>query len=125
SGRASLLSTQARAGALPGVTHSSHTAFIWSKVEMSDSHTLADNNLDLSVPASAKRPPILARICRVWPATSALGSAATWPARETVTPWIAAWLIRGPTVMRSIVISFADGDCRILSGISSFLFLIY
>jgi hypothetical protein len=47
SGRASLLSTVARAGGMPGVTHSSHTAFIWSKVEMSVSHSLADYNFDL------------------------------------------------------------------------------
>src|SRR5476649_2742857 len=50
-GLASLASTVARAGALPGETQASHTSFIWPQVPMSVSQMLADRIFDLSVPA--------------------------------------------------------------------------
>ena len=49
-GAASLASTVARAGALPGETQASQTSFIWLQVEMSVSQMLADSTFDLSVP---------------------------------------------------------------------------
>ena len=51
-GLASLASTVARAGVLPGATQASHTSFIWPQVPMSVSQMLADRIFDLSVPAS-------------------------------------------------------------------------
>ena len=80
-GAASLASTVARAGALPGATQASHTSFIWLQVLMSVSQMLAERIFDLSVPASARNLSILARIWAVWPFTSALGSSAVRPAR--------------------------------------------
>src|SRR5690242_11991016 len=54
SGVASLASTVARAGVLPGDTQASQTAFISAKVRISASQILAVSSFDLSVPASAK-----------------------------------------------------------------------
>ncbi len=50
-GRASVDSTQARQGGLPGVTQASQTALNSLKVEMSVSQTWAESAFDLSVPA--------------------------------------------------------------------------
>src|SRR3954470_16436162 len=80
-GLASLASTVARAGELPGDTQESHTSFIWPQVPMSVSKMLADRIFDLSVPASFRNLSILSRICLVWPLTSALASSAVRPAR--------------------------------------------
>ena len=80
-GLASLASTVARAGVLPGDTQASHTSFIWPQVPMSVSQMLAYRIFDLSVPASFRNLSILSRICLVWPFTSALVSSAVSPAR--------------------------------------------
>src|SRR5918997_2996693 len=72
-GVASLASTVARAGVLPGDTQASQTAFISWKVAMSVSQIFAMSSFDLSVPASARRLSMIDRIsfvCSVtlWPA---------------------------------------------------------
>src|SRR5204863_8201071 len=53
-GAASLASTVARAGVLPGDTQASHTAFISLKVFMSVIQILARRSFDLSVPHLAR-----------------------------------------------------------------------
>lgn len=50
---ASLDSTQARAGGLPGDTHASHTEFISAKSAILDSHTFAESGFVVSLPAPA------------------------------------------------------------------------
>jgi len=51
---ASLASTQARHGVLPGLTQASQTAFMIWKLAMSVIQMVADKRFDLSVPASAR-----------------------------------------------------------------------
>jgi hypothetical protein len=81
-GAASLASTVARAGALPGATQASQTPFISWKVDMSVSQMLAMRRRDLSVPASASSPSMMARISCVCSATLLPALAwATCPAR--------------------------------------------
>src|SRR5438552_6935118 len=63
-------------------------------------YTVADRIFDLWLPTAAKVSSIFLRICWVWPLASADGSAATMPARYTVSPWTTAWLNRGPTPCR-------------------------
>src|SRR5215468_6651307 len=54
-GAASLASTVARAGVLPGDTQASHTAFISAKFAMSVIQMLAASSLVLLVPAAARK----------------------------------------------------------------------
>src|SRR5450631_2075603 len=93
--------TVARAGVSPCTTHDCHTLFISAKYAISVSQMVADNNRLLSVFASASRASIAARISRVWMVTVAPG--ATCPARYTVLLWITPCDIRGPVLMRLIV----------------------
>ena len=81
-GEASLLSTQARHGVLPGATQASQTAFISSKVAMSESQMLALSSLDLSLPAWASRPSMIARMSLVCSVTEPAGRVARHLARQ-------------------------------------------
>src|ERR1700685_3013307 len=81
-GAASLASTVARAGVLPGDTQASHTAFISANFAMSVIQILAESNLLLSVPAWARKPSICAKMLLVCSAMLLpLGASATMPAR--------------------------------------------
>src|SRR5215471_16501858 len=71
---------------------------------MSDSQMLAFRMRVLSLPAAASSRSILARICRVCSVTDGTRSSATIPARYATPRYTTAWLIRGPTSKRSIVI---------------------
>ena len=100
------------AGVLPGATPASHTAFISSKVAMSESQTLALSSLDLSLPAWASRRSMIARMSLVCSVTEPPGALrATWPARYTVLPWTTAWLIREPTSKRLMLMLSPRGMC--------------
>src|ERR1700675_1854672 len=93
--------TVARAGVSPCTTQDCQPLFISAKCALSVSQMVADNKRLLSVLASASRVSIAARISRVWMVTVAPG--ATCPARYTVLLWITPCDIRGPVLMRLIV----------------------
>src|SRR5580658_9186720 len=81
-GAASLASTVARAGVLPGDTQASQTAFISANFAMSVIQILADRSLLLSVPAWAKKPSIWDKMLLVCSAMLLpFGASATMPAR--------------------------------------------
>ena len=81
SGAASLASTQARAGVSPSTTQASQTVFISLKSSIEASQMVAEISFDLSLPASASRLSISARIASVWRVTLSPGACmATWPA---------------------------------------------
>src|SRR4026209_154365 len=73
---------------------------------------VAESSLDLRLPVAARCSSIFFKICSVWPLASAEGSEATMPARYTVLPCTTAWLSRGPTACRLMVIavSFRFGE---------------
>src|SRR5262245_10996463 len=76
-------------------------------------YTVAARSFDLLLPTAASVSSIFLRICWVWPLASAEGSPATIPARYTVSPWTTAWLNRGPTPCRLMVIAidpFCSGN---------------
>src|SRR6516165_5196929 len=94
---ASLASTVARAGVLPGDTQASQIAFISAKFAISVIQILAESSLVLLVPAAARKLSICDRMLLVCSAVLLpFGLSATMPARYTVSPWITALLIRGP-----------------------------
>src|SRR4030095_7357311 len=74
-------------------------------------YTVAARSFDLLLPTAASVSSIFLRICWVWPLASAEGSPATMPARYTVSPWTTAWLNRGPTPCRLIVIAYDPFCC--------------
>src|ERR1700680_5337188 len=94
--------TVARAGVSPCTAQDCHPLFISAKYAMSVSQMVAANKRLLSVFASASRASIAARISRVWMVTVAPG--ATCPARDTVLLWVTPCDIRGPGLMRVIVL---------------------
>src|SRR3954453_23796912 len=111
-GEASFASTVARAGALPGATQPSQTAFISLKVAMSESQIFADSSFDLSVPAWARSPSMIDRmsfVCSVTLRPAAFR--ATWPARETVVACTTGALMRAPGSMRWIVMGAPGSSC--------------
>src|SRR5215831_20482144 len=96
SGRARSAFTQARAGGFSGSTQAFHTEFMSANSAMSLIHRLAESRFDLLVPAWARYPSILSRICLVWPLMSCVASLAVSPARYTVLSRTTQRLIRGP-----------------------------
>src|SRR3981189_831427 len=70
-------------------------------------YTVAERIFDLWLLTAASVSSIFLRICWVWPLASADGSAATMPARYTVSPWTTAWLNRGPTPCRLMLIAWS------------------
>src|SRR5207249_12193477 len=70
-------------------------------------YTVAESSFDLWLPTADSVSSIFLRICWVWPLASAEGSAATMRARYTVSPWTTAWLNRGPTPCRLMVIAWS------------------
>src|SRR5207245_5674948 len=86
-GEASRASTVARAGVLAGSTQASQAAFMSPYIPMLATYTVAERIFDLWLPTAASVSSIFLRICWVWPFASADGSAATMPARYTVSPW--------------------------------------
>src|SRR6218665_92425 len=99
-GRAGRAPARARAGGAPAGTQASQMPFIWPKVAISASQMLALTMRSLLLPASASNSSILARICVVCPATSALASSATWPATKTRPLQTTAALMRALGRMR-------------------------